>query len=125
MNSLASSPSLFSPAGLDFFLRSETQGLRDWVVRRPATATWFCVGSIIAGAGVYGAAVGSWRNGWQALCTGIKLPLVILLTTLGNGLINALLAPLLGLNISFRRCQVLVLVSFAMASLILGGFAPV
>jgi len=69
--------------------------------------------------------MGSWRNGWQALCTGIKLPLVILITTLGNGLLNAMLAPLLGLNISFRRCQVLLLVSFAMASLVLAGLAPI
>jgi hypothetical protein len=86
---------------------------------------WSCVGAIVAGAGAYGAAMGCWRSGLQALYTGIKLPLVILLTTLGNGLLNGMLAPLLGLNVTFRQSLVLVLVSFAVTSLILGGLAPV
>src|SRR5439155_6640815 len=125
MNSDASSYRPFPAIGIDLFLRSEAMFLRDSIIRRPAVIGWFCVASIVVGAGFYGAAIGSWRDGWQALYTGIKLPLVILLTTLGNGLLNAMLAPLLGLNISFRRCQVLVLVSFAMASLILAGLTPV
>jgi len=111
--------------GIDPFLRSEAELLRQWAIRRPAATVWFCAGSIIIGAGFYGAAIGSWRDGWQALCTGIKLPLVILLTTLGNGLLNGMLAPLLGLNIPFRQAFVLVLLSFAMASLILAGLSPV
>src|SRR5437667_6808330 len=80
---------------------------------------------IVPCAGLYGAAMGSWRDAWQALYTGIKLPLVILLTTLGNGLLNGLLAPLLGLNVGLRQSLLLVLVSFAFASLILAGLAPV
>jgi hypothetical protein len=47
------------------------------------------------------------------------------LTTLGNGLLNGMLAPLLGLNISFRQSLVLVLISFAIASLILAALSPV
>jgi len=69
--------------------------------------------------------MGCWRDPWQALYTGIKLPLVILLTTLGNGLLNGMLAPLLGLNLGFRQALVLVLFSFAIASLILGALSPV
>ena len=42
--------------------------------------------------------MGSWASPLQSLYAGIKLPLVILLTTLGNGLLNGMLAPLLGLN---------------------------
>src|ERR1043166_1409370 len=85
----------------------------------------FCLVAIAAGAGLFGGAMGSWRDPLQALYTGIKLPLVIVLTTLGNGLLNGMLAPLLGLNVTFRQSLVLVLVSFALASLILGGFGPV
>ena len=125
MNPVTASPSLWSPASIGCFLRSDTRTVRNWVTECPTAAACFCVGVIIAGAGMYGTAMGSWRNGWQALCTGIKLPLVILITTLGNGLLNAMLAPLLGLNIRFRLCQVLLLVSFAMASLVLAGLAPI
>jgi hypothetical protein len=85
----------------------------------------FCLTAIVFGAGSYGAAMGCWRDSLQALYTGIKLPIVILLTTLGNGLLNAMLAPLLGLNAPFRQSLVLVLMSFATASLILGALSPV
>jgi hypothetical protein len=61
----------------------------------------------------------------QALYTGVKFPLVILLTTLGNGLINGMLAPLLGLNLSFRQCLMAVLMTFTIASALLGAFSPV
>src|SRR6266550_635285 len=124
MNSAPSSPSLFPRMGIDLFLRSEAELLRQWAIRRPAATGWFCAGSIIIGAGFYGAAIGSWRDGWQALFTGIKLPLVLLFTTLGNGLLNGMLAPLLGLNVTFRQSLVIVLISFAVASVILGALSP-
>ena len=99
--------------------------MHDWIIRRPALLASFCAGWIIVGAGCYGAAIGSWRNEWQALFTGIKVPLVILLTTLGNGLLNAMLAPLLGLNVPFRQTFVLVVLSFAVTSLVLAGLSPI
>jgi len=125
MTSMASNVNQFPSLGIDLFLRSESRVLHHWTIRKPVQTGWFCVTSIIVGAGCYGAAIGSWRNGWQALFTGIKLPLVILLTTLGNGLLNGMLAPLLGLNIPFRQTFVLVLLSFGIASLVLAGLSPV
>ncbi len=110
---------------LDRFLRADAALFRDWVVRRHLGMVCVCVASIILGAGVYGAAMGSWRDAAQALYTGIKLPLVLLLTTLGNGLLNGMLAPLLGLNVTFRQSLVLVLISFSIASLILAALSPV
>jgi hypothetical protein len=77
------------------------------------------------GAGLYGAAMGWWRDPQQALFVAIKFPLIILLTTVGNALLNAMLAPLLGLNIHFRQSFSAVLMSFAVASAILGAFSPV
>src|SRR5437667_128084 len=97
MNSAASSPGTFPAMGIELFLRSDPGLLRQYAVRRPTATGWFCVGSIILGAGFYGAAIGSWRDGWQALYTGIKLPLVLLFTTLGNGLLNGMMAPFRGL----------------------------
>jgi len=114
-----------APGSVGDFLRAEPGRLRDWVTQRPSRLIAFCVAAIVLGAGTYGAAMGAWREPWQALYTGIKLPLAILLTTLGNGLLNGMLAPLLGLNVQFRQSLVLVLVSFALTSLILGALSPV
>jgi hypothetical protein len=73
---------------------------------------------------LYGAAMGWWRDPQQALYVAIKFPLIILLTTAGNALINAMLAPLLGLNIPFRQSFSAILMSFTIAAAILGAFSP-
>jgi len=109
----------------DLLLRGDAWLLREWILKRRATVIWLCVFCIISGGGAYGAATGFWRDSLQALYTGIKLPLVILLTTAGNGLLNGMLAPLLGVSVGFRQSFVLVLISFAITSLILGGLSPV
>jgi len=113
------------PRAVDSFLRAGPESLHEWVTRRQAALLAFCLVTIVVGAGGYGAVMGSWRDPWQALYTGIKLPLVILLTTLGNGLLNGMLAPLLGLNVTFRQSLAAVLISFAMTALVLGALAPV
>jgi hypothetical protein len=46
------------------------------------------------------------------------------LTAAGNGLINGMLAPLLGANLNFRQSFAAVLSSFAIASIVLGAFSP-
>ncbi len=110
---------------VDYFLRADPEGLGGWVVRRESRLVWFCIIAVVAGAGPYGAVVGCWWAPLQAFYVAIKLPLLILLTTLGNGLLNGMLAPLLGLNITFRQSLTAVLVSFAYAALVLGAFSPV
>jgi len=110
---------------ISVFLRARPELLREWVLRRQLNLVMFCVVAIVIGAGVYGAVMGSWRGPWQALYTGIKLPLAILLTTLGNGLLNGMLAPLLGLNLTFRQSLAVVLMSFAVMSVVLGALSPV
>src|ERR1051326_8517252 len=92
---------------IDRFLRADTALVRDWVTRRETGLLCVSIATIIAGAGLYGSVIGSWRDSTQALYTGIKLPLVLLLTTIGNGLLNGMLAPLLGLNIRFKESLVL------------------
>lgn len=79
---------------------------------------------IVVGAGLFGASLGWWRSPMQALFAGIKLPLIILLTAAGNGLLNAMLAPLLGLRLPFRQSFLAILTSFASAALILGAMSP-
>ena len=68
--------------------------------------------------------MGWWRDPMQALFVAIKFPLILLLTALGNALLIGMLAPLLGLNISFRQSLLSILMSFAIAAAILGAFAP-
>jgi hypothetical protein len=117
-----------SPGGLrplDLFLRADSASLGERLCTRPTSLTRSCVVAILFGAGLYGAAMGWWRDPLQALYTGIKLPLAILLTTLGNALLNAMLAPLLGLDLTFRRSLSAVLMSFAVTSVVLGAFSPV
>lgn len=110
---------------LRLLLQSRPAAIRDWVERWQPARVLFCLGAVAIGAGLYGAAMGSWRNSLQAVFTAIKLPLVILLTTLGNAMINGMLAPLLGLSLSLRQSLMAVLMTFAIASVILGAFSPV
>jgi hypothetical protein len=106
-------------------LRGESALMSEWVQARSLGRTLLYVLAIFAGAGLYGAAMGCWRGPLQALYVAIKFPLIILLTTLGNGLLNGMLAPLLGLNLGFRQSLQAVLMSFTVAALILGAFSPV
>ncbi len=123
-------PTLDPPAPVELvsvggFLRADPETLHQWVVRRPSRLLWFCFLAVVVGAAMYGGTMGCWREARQSLYTSIKLPLVILLTTLGNGLLNGMLAPLLGINLSFRQSLTMVLFSFAIASFILGALSPV
>jgi hypothetical protein len=105
-------------------LRGEVAPISERAEKWDAGRSVVCIMVIVVGAGLYGAAMGFWRAPLQALYVAIKFPLIILLTTLGNALLNAMLAPLLGLNISLRQSLLAVLFSFTIASAILGAFAP-
>jgi len=118
-----------SPATLDLsqvpvLLRGEPAPIRSWMQRQEAGRLWLYIAIIVVGAGLFGAAMGSWRAPLQALYTAIKLPLIILLTALGNGLLNAMLAPLLGVNLGVRQSLLAVMISFTIAAVILGAFSP-
>jgi hypothetical protein len=110
---------------LSVLLSGEVDSLQSWSAQWSARRLGFNLGVIIVGAGLYGAAVGWWRDPLQALYTAIKFPLIILLTAAGNAMLNAMLAPLLGLNIPFRQSFLGILMSFTIAGAILGSFAPV
>jgi hypothetical protein len=117
-----------APAGdsrLAGFLRGDVVAMAAWVRGFDARRLVFCFAVIALGAGAFGAAVGVWRSPLQALFTALKLPLVILLTTAGNGLLNGMLAPLLGLNLRFRESLLAILLSHTVAAAILGSLSPV
>src|SRR5207247_5005628 len=105
-------------------LRGEPESLRAGSDRWDGRRLMRCLSVILIGAGLYGAAMGFWRDPQQGCFVAVKFPLIILLTTFGNALLNAMLAPLLGLNISLRHSFVAILMSFTIASAILGSFSP-
>jgi hypothetical protein len=105
-------------------LRGEPQFLRDWSQEWEIGRLGFCAAMICVGAGLYGAAMGCWRAPLAVVYVAIKFPLIILLPSVGNALLNAMLAPLLGLNITLRQSFLAVLLSFTIVSAILGAFSP-
>jgi hypothetical protein len=105
-------------------LRGDSESLRAWVEGWTLGRLALCIAVIVGGAGLYGAAMGWWRAPQQALFVAVKFPLIILMTTLGNALLNGMLAPLLGANLTFRQSFFAILMSFTIASAILGSFSP-
>lgn len=91
----------------------------DWKANLVSATVW-----IILGSGVYGMTIGLWRAPEQASYVAVKFPLLILLTTLGNGLLNGMMAQLLGGKMSFADSFKAVCISFALASVILGALSP-
>ena len=114
-----------NPREISVLLRGEPERIAAWAGQWSTRRLALHVVVIIVGAGLYGAAMGWWRDPQQALYTAIKFPLIILLTTIGNALLNAMLAPLLGLNITFRQSFLAILMSFTIAATVLGSFSPI
>jgi len=121
MKSTANAP---TAADLAALLRGEVLALATWTSEWRGRQVMRDVGLIILGSGFFGGALGSWHGPVQALYAGFKLPLILLLTATGNALLNAMLAPLLGLHMTFRRSFLAILSSFALAATILGGLSP-
>lgn len=111
-------------AEIPVLLRGETEAIRRWSERWEFQRFTVQIIVIVLGAGAYGAAMGCWRAPLQAGYVAIKFPLIILLTTTGNALINGMLAPLLGLNIPLRQSFSAIVMGCAITSAILGAFSP-
>ena len=109
---------------IPMLLRGSPQMLRTWIDNWRWPRVLFCLAVIATGAGLYGMAVGFWRSPRQALFVSLKLPLILFLTSAGNALLNSMLAPLLGLNLGLRQSFLAILMSFTIASAILGSFSP-
>ena len=105
-------------------LRGEAESLQGWLHNGDAVRFGRELAVILVGSGCYGAAMGWWRSPEQALFVAIKFPVIILLTMLGNALLNAMLAPLLGLNLTLLQSLRAVQMSFTISAAILGAFSP-
>ncbi|MGE5208951.1 MAG: hypothetical protein ACM3KL_06430 [Alphaproteobacteria bacterium] len=93
---------------------------------KPTASRLACYAMVIlVGSGLYGFTVGIWRGPLQSLYTGIKFPLLIFFTCAGNAGLNGMLAQVLGSGLSFKQTSMAILMSFAIAAIILAGFAPI
>jgi len=81
--------------------------------------------AVIVGCAAYGFGLGFWRAPLQGLFVAIKMPLLIFLTLLVNGMINGMLGQLLGSGMSFRQTMMACLMSFAVFGLIVGSLSPI
>ena len=114
----------FALGQIPTLLRGEPGPIQLWIGDWRAARVLFYVAVTVAGTAAFGMVLGAWRDPVQGLYTAIKFPLIVLLTALGNGLLNGMLAPLLGTNISFRQSLLAVLMSFTIAAAVLGACAP-
>ncbi len=119
--SILSSPALTIPA----LCRGERDLLSGWMAGTSRGSLQVCVLFIVVGCGSYGLTIGL-RNGWEmAGYVAVKLPAVIFLTLIVNGLLNGMLGLVLGSGIGFRQSLQFLLTGFAIMSLILGALSPV
>jgi hypothetical protein len=117
-------PSTPLPDRLRALLRGEPTTVIDWIDEGGARGLASCLGVIVVGCAVYGAAVGLWRSPLQAVYVAIKMPLVLLLTAAGNAALNGMLAQLLGTGLSFRQTSLAIVMSFAVAAILLASLSP-
>ena len=75
-----------NPHEISTLLRGELESIAAWLEQWHTRRFALHLVVIIFGAGLYGAAMGWWRDPQQALFTAIKFPLIILLTAVGNAL---------------------------------------
>jgi hypothetical protein len=93
-----------------------------------AEASWrkiaAAVGMIVLGGASYGFSLGAWRALEMGCYVAVKLPLLLLLVTLSNGLLNGMVAQLQGAQLSFRQSLLSTLLSYAIFSITLASLAP-
>jgi hypothetical protein len=105
-------------------LRQLIQPDRGWLdAPTPGQVLWVTL-TACAGLAIYGFTVGFWRDPVMGGYVAVKLPLLVALTLVCNGLLNGLLGALLGTGLGFRQSLLALLTAFAVAGVILGSLAP-
>jgi hypothetical protein len=106
-------------------LRGDAEQLANWLAAPDLRSVAGCLIIILIGSGLYGFTLGLWRAPLQSLYTAIKFPVLIFLTCGANALLNGMLAQILGAGLSFKQTSLAILMSFAIAAIILGGCSPI
>lgn len=77
------------------------------------------------GAAAYGWVFGLWRSMEQAVYSAIKMPALFFAVVLASGVLNTMLAQVLGAAMPLRRVCLLILLGMAASALVMGSMAPV
>ena len=99
--------------------------LASWLDQPRAGRLALMAGAAAAGLAVYGFSTGYWRSPLMGVYVAVKMPLLIALTLACNGMLNGIFGLLLGSGLGFRQSLLALLMSFAVAALLLGALAPV
>jgi hypothetical protein len=110
---------------LPLLCQGRPEVLQAWLEEPAAPLLAACAAAIVLGGGAYGFTLGLWRAPGMGGFVAVKLPLLILLTLVTNGLLNAMLAQVLGSGLAFRQTMCALLMSFASFALITGALSPV
>jgi len=105
--------------------RGERALLAHWLEGNTRKSLSFCIPAIFLGCGAYGYTMGLWQGWEMASYVSIKLPMVIFATLLINGIINGMLAIVLGSGIGFKQSIQFLLAGFALTSIILLSLSPI
>lgn len=112
-------------AGWGSLARGESERLAAWLTAKRDRRLGLCLATVVVGVGLYGATIGLWHGPRMAGYVAVKLPLIVLLTLAANGLINGLLAQVLGSGLGFRQTTGALLMAFAVFALIVGSLSPI
>ena len=105
--------------------RADASVVDAWFEGRGSGGIRLCCLAIVVGGGLYGFTLGYWRAPEMGVYVAFKLPLLMFLVLLANGLINGMFAQLLGSGLSFRQTFTMSLISFTTVTLILGALSPI
>lgn len=106
-------------------LLGDPEALGHWIEQPTARRVGAVALAALAGLAAYGLTVGWWRSPMMGLFVAVKMPLLIICTLGCNALLNGLFGMLLGSGLGIGRSLFALLLSFAVAALILGSLAPV
>lgn len=118
------SPSLTYPRRLKVLCLGRVGEMAEMLEDRSPRWLLFCGAVILVGCGLYGLSVGLWRSPLQSAYTGLKIPLLIVLTCGGNALLNGMLGQVMGSGLGLRQAWAAILLSFTLAACVLAAFSP-
>jgi hypothetical protein len=105
--------------------RADVSIIGGWFKEGSKGSIRLCALTIIICGGLYGFTLGYWRAPEMGLYVAVKVPLLMFLVLLSNGLINGMFASLLGSGLTFRQTLTMSLISFTTVTLILGALSPI
>ena len=109
---------------ISLLCRGEPSKLEGWL-RTGRGRLVVSVACILVGGAIYGFTIGILRSPLQATYTAIKFPILIFITVLCNGMLNGMLAMLLGIRLNLLESVRAILMSYAIASIVLASLGPV